>query len=168
LIVKMQLAQKQAFKAAQSPSVPAAYTHCSNPLRDVMCLLQLPNCCCCCWLSGHLQQLRTLVDVSITRQLAAPQQQQQQQQQLLYAGGGAPGLQLQLSVQQLVEATAAAETRTFNGVAFSAAPAVQQPGDGGLQSLQQQQQQWAAQLPVPWPAGSSDVQLIGVVAQRRR
>uniref|UniRef100_A0A383VDK1 3'-5' exonuclease domain-containing protein n=1 Tax=Tetradesmus obliquus TaxID=3088 RepID=A0A383VDK1_TETOB len=110
---------------------------------------------------GHLQPLRTLVDVSITRQLAA--HQQQQQQQLLYAGGGAPNLQLLLSVQQLLAATPA-ETGTFSELAAAAATL---DADAEMQQ-QQQQQQWATQLPLPWAAGSSEVQLIGVVAQRRR
>jgi hypothetical protein len=76
-------------------------------------------------------------------------------------------LQLLLSAQQLMAAIAA-ETGTFSEAAAPAAPAVQQPVGADMQSMQQQQQQWAIQLPLPWPAGSSEVQLIGVVAQRRR
>jgi hypothetical protein len=111
--------------------------------------------------AGHKHLLRTLVDAHIA---------QQGPQRLLCAGGGSKDMQLLLSVQQLLSVTAgevAAFSTTQQPGRLRQAIAQQQPAE-----LQQQLQQLGpaafAHFPAPWPAGAEEVELFGVVAQRRR
>lgn len=102
--------------------------------------------------AGHKHPLRTLVDTHIA---------QLPPQQLLCAGGGQQHQQLLLPVQQLIAATAG-EAGAFSTIKQ---PAV-------IQQQQQQEQQSDpasfAHLPQPWQDGAQEVELVGVLAQRRR
>lgn len=130
-------------------------------------------------LTGHRAPLRTLVDSSIVKQ---------QPQQLLYAGGGDPSCQLQLSVQQLLDATAAEpgvftpqnkageQQPVISAAAASGVDCTSVSSKAAEQKEQQQRQQpgtswpskWLSQLPLPWTPGSESVDLVGVIAQKRR
>lgn len=110
-----------------------------------------------------MNQLQTLVDVHVA---------QLPPQQLVCAGGGAADTQLVLSVEQLVAATAG-QIGSFSSTPPSPS-AQQQPAAAASssqhngQELKQQQQPPAVQLPQPWARGQGEVELVGVLAQRRR
>ncbi|KAF8072965.1 EXD3 [Scenedesmus sp. PABB004] len=114
---------------------------------------------------GHAARLRTLVDASV----ASPPPPAPPS---FFAGSGVAGMVQELTAQQLLAAVQPCAVGDFS-VDAAAAP----PGAGGAQQPQAQPQQprdavppgaWAARLPLPWPPGSSEVALVGVVAQRRR
>jgi prolyl-tRNA editing enzyme YbaK/EbsC (Cys-tRNA(Pro) deacylase) len=113
---------------------------------------------------GHSTQLRMLVDTHLA---ALPPQQ------LVCAGAGQAGVQLVLPAAELLSAAVAAQVGGFSTTKL------QQPPQDAEQQQQQQQQLTAqqleqglraaaAQMPQPWAEGAEVVQLVGVIAQRRR
>lgn len=95
--------------------------------------------------------------------------------QLLCAGGGAADVQLLLEVEQLLAATAgeAGSFSTSKLQAVKAASQTQPLQEQQQEQVQLQQQQASQQasflhLPLPWADGDESVELVGVLAQRRR
>jgi hypothetical protein len=147
--------------------------------------------------SGHATRLRTLMDLHMLQQQQHPQQAVEQV--MLYAGSGDPDVQLLLSAQELLAATAAetgsfsiAASRTVDAASSDQSASDQQHSSAAqatallsrnspvstAQDTQEQQQQtrqpeslnskWLQNLPMPWLPGSLEVELVGIVAQRRR
>lgn len=119
----------------------------------------------CLQYTGHRHQLRTLVDEHIL---------QHTPDQLLCAGGGTADVQLLLEVEQLLAATAG-EAGSFSTSKMQAVKTASRTEAFQQQQEQQllQQQQMLDQatflhLPLPWADGDECVELVGVLAQRRR
>jgi prolyl-tRNA editing enzyme YbaK/EbsC (Cys-tRNA(Pro) deacylase) len=112
---------------------------------------------------GHAQELQTLVDAHIAAR--SPDQ-------LLCAGAGMPGTQMLLSVAELLSASAD-QVGSFSTQQQQQQLAPQQQQQQQVEQQQQPEQseqdtESGQQLPEPWPAGAELVQLVGVLAQRRR
>lgn len=98
---------------------------------------------------GHRRQLPVLVDAAITAYATC------------YAGGGSENAEIFLSVPELLRASAAT-------VADVSKPGAAAPAGEEAAAQRQRAAAAAAALPMPWQPGQEEVELLGVVAHRRK
>lgn len=98
---------------------------------------------------GHSRQLPVLVDSAITAYATC------------YAGAGSEDAEIFLEVPELLQASAAT-------VADVSKPGAAAAEAGEAAPLRQQAAAAAAALPLPWQPGQEQVELLGVIAHRRK